>query len=193
MGVSGNENLYIWVYQNMVSKPLVEIYLTMTSSNNNQVNNLWFVTFVTHNSRTSQRMLEYKVKRGNPTIFNENDRKIIVRIIKEASKRYHIKIISFMVLPDHVHLIIKAKNEIELTKSVQKIKGFCSYTFHKERELLPGERIWAQKFHRKRITNKKMLFLIMEYINKNPQKHAEQWELDLSEFDSLNHFPRDRN
>jgi cobyrinic acid a,c-diamide synthase len=164
----------------------------MTSSNKKHVIDLWFVTFVTHNSRVSQRMVEYKVKKRVPVLFDEDDRKCIVSKIEEACKRYHIEVLNFLVLPDHVHLVIKANNVFEITKSVQKIKGYSAYAFRKEKEWLPGERIWAQKFYKKRITSEKALFTIMEYINRNPQKHADQWELDISEFDLVNHFTRDR-
>ncbi len=43
---------------------------------------IYHVTLVTHNSRISQRMLEYNIKKGNGVWFDENSEVKITEIIK---------------------------------------------------------------------------------------------------------------
>jgi hypothetical protein len=89
---------------------------------------LWFITFVTHNSRISERMVVYGVEKGEPLIFSAEDQLFIAEKIAEAIKRYGLFVITFNVLPDHIHLVILAKTEKELGEYIRKIKGklgFC--------------------------------------------------------------------
>jgi hypothetical protein len=45
---------------------------------------LWFITFVTHNSRISERMVSYGVETGEPLIFSAEDQLFIAEKIAEA-------------------------------------------------------------------------------------------------------------
>jgi hypothetical protein len=88
---------------------------------------LWFITFVTHNSRISERMVSYGVETGEPLIFSAEDQLFIAEKIAEAIKRYSLSVITFNVLPDHIHLVILAKTEKGLGEYIRKIKGFTSF------------------------------------------------------------------
>lgn len=111
----------------------------------------WFVTFVTHNSRISERMVAYGVETDEPLIFSAEDQIFIAEKIVEAIKRYSLFVITFNVLPDHVHLVILAKTEKELGEYIRKIKGFTSFEFQRSRNWEKGQSVWGQKFNRKLI------------------------------------------
>ena len=140
--------------------------------------NLWLVTFVTHNSRVSERMVTYGVKRGEPVIFNTHKRKIIAEKIQEASINHEISIDIFAILPDHVHMIIRALDIEDLRAKVQKIKGYSSHSYQRATDWEEGGHIWAQKFHYKLIENENQLAEMFNYLENNHLKHAEQWDLD---------------
>jgi hypothetical protein len=72
---------------------------------------LWLVTFVTHNSRVSERMVTYGVKSGDPLILNAADRLLIAQNISEACHSHAIPVVAWNVLPDHVHMILAAEDE----------------------------------------------------------------------------------
>ena len=112
---------------------------------------LWFITFVTHNSRISERMVTYGVEIGEPLIFSAEDQLFIAEKIEKAIKRYSLSVVTFNVLPDHIHLIILAKTEKELGEYIRKIKGFTSFEFQRSRNWEKGQSVWGQKFNKKAI------------------------------------------
>ena len=140
--------------------------------------NLYLVTFVTHNSRVSERMVEYGVKTGEPVILNPNERFQVAQNISECIKTHQIPVVGWNVLPDHVHMILAAESEKELDEYVRKIKGFSSFAL--QRSLgFEGQHIWAQKYHHELIVDQRMLENVYMYVMENHIKHAEQWGQDL--------------
>ncbi|WP_196525386.1 transposase [Nostoc commune] len=137
------------------------------------------MTFVTHNSRISERMVTYGVKVGEPVVFSAEDQIFIANKIAEAAKRYEIAIAVFNVLPDHVHMIVAAETENELNEQVRKIKGFSSYQFQRSRGWDKSQHVWAQKFNRQVIENETALSKIWEYVWNNHLKHVERWGKEL--------------
>jgi REP element-mobilizing transposase RayT len=140
---------------------------------------LWFITFVTHNSRISERMVVYGVETGEPLVFLAEDQLFIAEKIAEAIKRYSLSIVTFNVLPDHVHLVILAKTEKELGEYIRKIKGFTSFEFQRSRNWEKGQSVWGQKFNRKPIEDENSLINIIQYIAENHIKHTERWGKEL--------------
>ena len=140
---------------------------------------LWFVTFVTHNSRISERMVTYGVQVDEPLIFTDEDQIFIAEKIAEASKRHEIEIAAFNVLPDHVHMVIAAETEKELNENIRKIKGFSSHEFQRSRNFDKGQNIWAQKFNRQPIQDEDALTNILDYVLNNHIKHSERWGQEL--------------
>lgn len=152
---------------------------------------LFFVTFVTHNSRISDRMVTYNtnefIKNLSPFVLKGEDYLKMIALIAEGIHRYQIKTVAFTVIPDHVHLLIKVEDEKTLNEQIRKLKGFTSFQFQRYRNWDKGENhIWAQKFHRKEIQlidtdiNK-----VVNYILNNTQKHHERWGTILKEGQEL--------
>jgi len=134
--------------------------------------NLWFVTFVTHNSRVSERMVVYGVKRDDPVVFTPDDQLTIAKHIAEVCKNSNIPVVTWNVLPDHVHMLIAARNEKELNEYVRKIKGSSAKVFAEARGWTKGQHVWAQKFNRKAVRDEEALGNIYTYIKNNHLKHA---------------------
>jgi putative transposase len=84
----------------------------------------------------------------------------------------------FVIMPDHVHLILTPNSETSLEKAVQLIKGGSSHRIHKER----GNRmeIWQVGFHDWTIRDLDDWKAKANYIHMNPVKarlceRAEDW------------------
>src|SRR5690349_8490662 len=77
---------------------------------------LWFVTFVTHNSRVSERMVTFGVQAGNPVVFGPEEQIQVAELIAEACRKYAVPVVAWNVLPDHVHMIIGAEDDATLTE-----------------------------------------------------------------------------
>ncbi len=140
---------------------------------------LWLVTFVTHNSRVSERMVTYGVKSGDPLILNASERLLTAQYISECCHTHHIPVVAWNVLPDHVHMILAAEDERELDEQVRKIKGFSSFSFQRASGLDVGGHVWAQKYHHLLITDQRMLENAYSYVMDNHVKHADQWGQEI--------------
>lgn len=169
-----------------------------SDSMTNDTRLLWFATFVTHNSRVSERMVTYGVHSGAPLIFSSDEQVEIATHIIDVCHRHHIAICALNVLPDHVHMVLAARDSAELTDFIRKIKGYSAYAFHRGADTGNGlkpvvettERpdsfnnglqpiaqspVWAQKSHWTPITNSDQLENILYYVRTNHEKHVERW------------------
>jgi REP element-mobilizing transposase RayT len=72
----------------------------------------------------------------------------------------------FVVMPDHVHLLLTPGDEVTLERAVQFVKG--TFSFRLKRELGYGREVWSSKYHDERIRSAQYCYEVMEYIERNP-------------------------
>ncbi len=138
-------------------------------------NKIWHVTWVTRNSRISERMILARVKLENPVTLTDEMRNIVAESIKLKIKEESIKIYALNVLMDHVHIIIQS-SETELEEIVRKLKGYSSYQISKtlgytSKGQGKQTKIWATSFSKTLIRDKKHLLESINYIKNNHLKH----------------------
>lgn len=102
------------------------------------------------------------------------------KIIKELPEKYsNISIHNYVIMPNHLHLIIQQKNGRESpcpTTNITNIMGYFKYQTTK----LINEgnnniiKIWQRSFYDHIIRNEKDFLRIVSYIKTNPLK----WQLD---------------
>ena len=136
---------------------------------------LWLVTFVTHNSRVSQRMARYHIQPGDPVILTPDDQLLVASAIAEAARRGPITLGAYNVLPDHVHLIVEAESEVMLADHVRRIKGFSPHVFRLAHGLRGNCHVWPQKFNRRPIPDGEALHRTIQYVMDNHLKHLTTW------------------
>lgn len=142
---------------------------------------LYLVTFVTHNSRISDRMITYCdpnfIKGLTPFLLLDDDYLKMIDLVANAITKYNISTIAFTVIPDHAHLLIDVKNEKDLNEQIRKLKGFTSYQFQRHKQWSKRENhVWAQKFHRIKVPSEpNNVARVVNYITNNTNKHGEKW------------------
>ncbi|MFO7845274.1 MAG: N-6 DNA methylase, partial [Balneolaceae bacterium] len=132
----------------------------------------YHVTWVTHNARTSQRMIDYKVKKGEPFWLNEDLEVFITREIAKIVKEDDLNVLAYNICEDHVHMLLVCEPD-ELPNIVRKLKGRSSQKL-KEHLGVPKEEkfhLWAQKFDRKPVEDEEGLEAVRNYIIRNREKH----------------------
>lgn len=96
----------------------------------------YHITTALHDSRTSQRMIDYKVREKrdmgtnpypNVQYLTSQEEHIIVKEIHDIVKADNLKIVEFNVCRDHIHILLVCE-ENELSKIVQKIKAKTART-----------------------------------------------------------------
>ena len=130
------------------------------------------VTWVTHNARTSQRMIEYKVKKGETIWLDEELEMVVANELAAIITEDELNVLNWNICGDHVHMLLVCDPE-ELANIVRKLKGRSAQKT-KEYLKVPKEEVfhlWAQKFNRKPIEDEDGLANVFEYIQHNREKH----------------------
>jgi putative transposase len=110
--------------------------------------------------------------------------KIVEDILIELPKYYNIEIDSYIIMPDHIHIIIVVDNDPTREKNIStKIKTlsdvigkFKSYSTKRIRTQLKGTQDfnWQKSFYDRIIRSEKELYQIRKYIEENPLR----WEIE---------------
>ena len=130
----------------------------------------WFITFVTHNTRYSERMHKNNVRLGTPVIFSENQEIEITKYILQIKHENYLKILAYNICKNHVHMILVCE-EYERDNIIRKIKSKSTYLYKINHNIIEELHIWAQKYNYKYVEQDKTLENMYDYINNNRIKH----------------------
>ena len=147
----------------------------------------WHITTAIHDSRTSQRMIDYKVreKRAMGTMpepqinyLTDKDEMVIAETVLVLVKEQNLNILAFNVCKDHIHIVLVCEEE-DVNEIVRKIKGRTAREVNLNNGIQPlvkekGEKsipLWTQKFGCKEIVDENQLVNTINYIKTNRAKH----------------------
>ena len=141
----------------------------------------WHITWVTHDTRTSERMVKYKVRerKANGEMYvdrsvylDEKDAIKVTEIISDIIVEEKYNCLAYNIGEDHVHMLLVCDEE-ELTNIVRKMKGKSAQKFKEHLGLAKDEtfNLWAQKFDRQLIKSEEQLANTIDYIVHNRDKH----------------------
>ncbi len=82
------------------------------------VNQIYFVTTKTCNN--------------NKIFDNDWACELFIKNLKECKKKYEFKLYGYVVMPDHVHLLIEPAKSFNISQVIQKIKSIFAKEFKKE-------------------------------------------------------------
>ncbi len=145
------------------------------------------ITTAIHDSRTSARMVKYKVREkremgtnpySNVIYFTEKDDLLITQTIATIVKEEQLNMLAYNICADHIHLLLVCDID-EVPSIMQKIKGKTSYVFTRGLNPLQNSEnkntknpLWQQKYSPpKEITSQEQLNNTINYIQNNRSKH----------------------
>lgn len=152
----------------------------------------FFVTWVTHNSRISERMVHFNVCRAKRSVWLDSaDELLITRFIAETVRKSRYQVLAYNICGDHVHLVVRCRSKQELSHIVQKLKSISARQFNIATGLtIPATRghdpllgmrlpykgktqnhLWAQKYHAKPLETEAQLHRAIHYTQHNREKH----------------------
>jgi len=101
-------------------------------------------------------------------IFDAKWVELVWIALKKQAEKLWISIIAGNVLPDHVHIIIDAK-DIPIPEIVKKLKWYSSYKYN--RTFDHKWSVWAVWYSNTYLNNERYLENTVEYIQNNHFKH----------------------
>jgi len=132
---------------------------------------VYHITWVTHNSRVSERMKKYSKNKGLQPLVLDIQREIeITSYISIIVKEDNLKLAAYNICADHIHLILCSEN-IKRDNIVRKLKGKSTQMYKETRRMNETFNLWAQKYNYSIILSEEQLSNTYEYIRCNRIKH----------------------
>ena len=107
--------------------------------------------FVTTNTAGKRRLFQVAV-----------NAELLLRLLKEDRAKGRYEIHAYVVMPDHIHLILTPVPEVSLEKAMQFIKGGFSF------RLKSKTKVWQESFAWERVKDARDFASHCDYIHANP-------------------------
>lgn len=105
---------------------------------------------------------------GQALLQSERNATLLIDVLRYYVAAGKFQIHDFVVMPDHVHLLITVRGDTTIEKAMQFIKGGFSYRLRKECGYL-GE-VWQRGFSEMRADDPQSFSRHRQYIAQNPVK-----------------------
>ena len=100
-----------------------------------------------------------------PYLNTDQARTIFLRSLEATRKHYLFDITGYVLMPEHVHLLITEPTEKSLGAVIQALKVSVS-------KQLPQTPFWLPRYHDRNITNQETVNTILRYIHRNAVKRG---------------------
>ncbi len=143
---------------------------------------IFHITWVTYNSRVSQRMTEYKnviikrrINKGLQPLVDKRELTVeeeieITKYLKSIIEEDNLNVIEFNICKDHIHILLAIEPKL-IDNTIRKLKGKTTQLFKENHNIDNEYHIWAQKFDLIKINDEIQLSNVLNYIKFNRQKH----------------------
>ena len=105
---------------------------------------------------------------GRRILQLERNAGLLVEVLRSLVAEHKFELHDFVVMPDHVHLLLTVETGMSIEKAIQLIKGGFSFRLGKEFGF-KGE-VWQKGFSEVRVNDERSLMQHKEYIAANPVK-----------------------
>jgi putative transposase len=103
---------------------------------------------------------------GKALLQSDRHAALLVNVLRSCVADGHFRVHDFVVMPNHLHLLIALREDVSVEKAVQFVKGRFSYRI--KRELGFAGEVWQRGFSEVRAEGKENLERYRRYIAQNP-------------------------
>jgi REP element-mobilizing transposase RayT len=93
---------------------------------------------------------------------------LMIEVLFQARRKYNFLILSFVVMPDHLHVIVVPRPGDTISQVMRFIKGASSRAYNEA--VQGGGAVWQSSFFDRAVRNERDLFRFIGYIEDNPVK-----------------------
>jgi putative transposase len=109
-----------------------------------------------------------KTSMGRSLLQSERNATLFIDVLRSYAAARKFELHDFVVMPNHVHLLMTVPGDMSIEKAMQLIKGGFSYRLKKEFGY-EGE-VWQRGFSEARADDERRFSSYREYIAQNPVK-----------------------
>jgi len=105
---------------------------------------------------------------GRNILQSERNAGLLVEILRSLVAEHRFELHDFVVMPDHLHLLLTVDDDMTIEKAMQLVKGWFSRRISQELGF-KGE-VWHRGFTETQVMNRESFEKHREYIAQNPVK-----------------------
>ena len=134
------------------------------------------------------RFVTFSCYKKRPLLIDERAKEILISEIQKAREKYCFKIIGYVIMPNHVHLVLIPPYGMKLGTVIGEIKSRMARVYFAEKsEMVLTNRIfWQKRCYDHNCRSPKAVVEKIEYCHKNPIRAAlakDQGEYRWSSYD----------
>ena len=118
------------------------------------------------------------VKDRNPVFSNPEMVNLFKEILKNVKKYHPYKMLAYVILPDHFHILIIPSDQSDFSKIMHSMKLNFTKTYKDRTNFIGSLNFWQKRFWDHVIRDETDLENHIHYIHHNPVKHgyARKWK-----------------
>ena len=109
-----------------------------------------------------------KTSAARRILRSERNAMLLIEVLRSNVAAGRFQLHDFVIMPDHLHLLMTLPSDMTIEKAMQLIKGGFSYRLKKEYGF-QGE-VWQRGFSEVRVNDRESWSHYREYIGQNPVK-----------------------
>jgi putative transposase len=120
-----------------------------------------------------------------PRLSAPHDRDLLLEVMERVRVRYRFVVVGYVIMPEHIHLLISEPERGDPSKVMQAIKqGFARRILGRD----DGVRIWQARFYDFVVFTEKKRVEKLRYMHRNPVKRGLVLEPQQWKWSSYRHY-----
>lgn len=125
-----------------------------------------------HHSGQSH-FLTFSCYHRHPLLAQMQMQETFLLALEQTRRRFQMRIYGYVVMPEHVHLLLSEPDENMLSNAVQLLKSKVSIQARKQGKRIAGESpFWQTRYFDHNIRNSEGFVTQLRYIHRNPVKRG---------------------
>jgi putative transposase len=109
-----------------------------------------------------------RTNRGIAVLQTERMANLFIDVLRSYMRARKFRVHDFVVMPNHVHVLLSLGPELSIEKAVQMMKG--NFSYRAKRELGYPWEVWQKGFSEVQVLTEESFIRHQEYIDENPVK-----------------------
>lgn len=116
-----------------------------------------------------------------PIFFKEEDYVLFENVLEEAKERYDMRILAYILMPNHFHLVLYPRNDGDLSKFMQWLTLTHTQRWHQQKNTKGTGHLYQGRYKSFLIEEDNYLLSVISYVERNALrarlvKKAENWK-----------------